>query len=56
MYVLVRKDTVCQGICVLLGIGYSLCVLQVGLLEVLLRLYFVVRGNEAENMIAATSS
>ena len=56
MYVLVRKDTVCQGICVLLGIGYSLCVLQVGMLELLLTLYFVVRGNEAEDMIAAASS
>lgn len=39
----------------LLGIGYSLCVLQVGMLEALLRHYFV-KGNEAEDMIAAASS
>lgn len=40
----------------LLGIDCSLCVLQVGMLEVLLRLHFVVRGNEAEDMTAAASS
>lgn len=33
----------------LFGIGYSLCVLQVGMLKVLLRLYFVVRGDEVED-------
>lgn len=56
MCVLVRKDTVYKGICVLLGIGYSLCVLQGGMLEVLLRLHFVVRGNEVEDRIAAARS
>lgn len=56
MCVLVRKDTVRQGLCVLLEIGCGLCVLHVGVLQELLRLYFVVRGNEAEDIDAATSS
>lgn len=50
MCVLVRKDTVRQGLCVLLEIGCGLCVLHVGVLQELLTLYFVVRGNEAEDI------
>lgn len=54
--VLVRKDTVHQGICVLLGIGCTWCVLHGGLLGVLLRLDFVARGSDVEDVIAAAGS